>query len=216
MHEIPDAPHAATTLRISIAAFREMLAPVDPVNADQESPIFRRGTALPTPRARLLHASIMQDLSRRDRADDLLLEESTLHLAALMVHAAYQQDRHAAPAVTSRAKDCVAAASDFISRNAVSPISLKDIAGASGCSEWHLARSFAAITGTTIHRHLTTIRLRMGLERVLGSTEGMTQIAAACGFADHSHFTSAFRREYGMPPSQARGLTLAQVLQRVS
>jgi AraC family transcriptional regulator len=216
VHDIPDAPHAATTLRISIAAFREMLAPVDSVNADQESPAFRRGTALPTPSAQLLHASIIQELSRPTRHDDLLLEESTLHLAATMVHAAYQQPRPTRPAVTARAKECASAAGEFIARHAVGPITLKDIAAASGCSEWHLARSFAAITETTIHRHLTTIRLRMGLERVLGSAEGMTQIAAACGFADHSHFTSAFHREYGMPPSQARGLTLAQVLERVS
>ena len=216
VHDIPDAPHAATTLRISIAAFRDMLAPVDPANADKESPIFQRGAALPAPSARLLHTSIMQELSRRGRFDDLLLEESVLHLAGLMVHAAYEQPRPARHVVTPRAKECVTAAGEFIARHAAGPITLKDIAAASGCSEWHLARSFAAVTGTTIHRHLTTIRLRMGLERVLGSPEGMTQIAAACGFADHSHFTSAFRREYGMPPSQARGLTLAQVLQRVS
>jgi AraC-like DNA-binding protein len=216
VHEIPDAPHAATTLRISVAAFREMLAPVDSVNADLESPVFRRGTALPTPGARLLHASIVKELSRPARLDDLQLEESTLHLAGLMVHTAYEQPRPARPAITARARDHVAVAGEFIARHATGPVTLKDIAAASGCSEWHLARSFVAVTGTTIHRHLTTIRLRMGLERVLGSLEGMTQIAAACGFADHSHFTSAFRREYGMPPSQARGLTLAQVLQRVS
>ncbi len=216
VHEIPDAPHAATTLRIALATFREMLAPIDPGNADQDFPIFRQGAALPTPRARLLHASIIHELSRRDRLDDLLLEESTLHLAGLMVRAAYEQPSRAVAATTPRARDCVAAAGEFIARHAAGPITLKDIAAASGCTEWHLARSFAAVTGTTIHRHLTTIRLRMGLDRVLGSAEGMTQIAAACGFADHSHFTSAFRREYGMPPSQARGQTLAQVLQRVS
>jgi AraC-like DNA-binding protein len=117
--------------------------------------------------------------------------------------------------VTRKTRACVEAAKEMLVRRAAEPIKLEDVAAAAGCSAWHLARSFGAVTGTTIHKHLTRLRLAMGLEQLLDSREGVTSIAVRCGFSDHSHFTAAFRREYGVTPSQVRAMGLREAVAMV-
>jgi AraC-like DNA-binding protein len=47
-------------------------------------------------------------------------------------------------------------------------------------------------------------RLRDALEMLLDTRESITRVALEHGFASHSHFTDAFRREFGVPPSRVR------------
>ncbi|HTC23546.1 MAG TPA: helix-turn-helix domain-containing protein, partial [Gemmatimonadales bacterium] len=58
-----------------------------------------------------------------------------------------------------------------------------------------------------IHRAQRRLRLRDALERLLSTTDGVSAVAYATGFASHSHLSDAFRREYGCPPSAIRRLS---------
>jgi AraC-like DNA-binding protein len=71
-------------------------------------------------------------------------------------------------------------------------------------SPFHLARIFQQQTGVPVHRYLTQLRLRASLERLADGEEDLTTIALELGFSSHSHFTDAFRREFGQPPSEIR------------
>ena len=42
------------------------------------------------------------------------------------------------------------------------------------------------------------------LERLAVGADDLTTLALELGFSSHSHFTDAFRREFGRPPSAAR------------
>jgi AraC-like DNA-binding protein len=69
-----------------------------------------------------------------------------------------------------------------------------------GVSPFHLCRTFRAAMGRTLHRHLTVLRLRASLEAVADPTRDLSQVALEHGFSSHSHFTTAFRREFGVAP----------------
>jgi AraC family transcriptional regulator len=71
-------------------------------------------------------------------------------------------------------------------------------------SAFHLARTFRAETGTSIHRHLVELRLRLALERLAGGERDLSALAHELGFADHSHLTRACRRHLGSAPSVLR------------
>ena len=73
-----------------------------------------------------------------------------------------------------------------------------------GASPFHLCHSYRAATGRTLHRQLTLLRLRASLEAVAERSCDLTQVALDHGFSSHSHFTSAFRREWGVTPSAWR------------
>ncbi|AGC43135.1 AraC family transcriptional regulator [Myxococcus stipitatus DSM 14675] len=68
-------------------------------------------------------------------------------------------------------------------------------------SPFHASRVFRAVTGETLHTHLTRLRLRAALFELEHAAGRITDVALAMGFSSHSHFTHAFRREFGCPPS---------------
>ena len=80
---------------------------------------------------------------------------------------------------------------------------LEEIARELYVSPFHLCRLFKQETGIPMHRYVNRLRLREALEQL---TEGadLTQLALSLGFAGHSHFTTAFRKEFGVPPSEVR------------
>ncbi|WP_394829162.1 helix-turn-helix domain-containing protein [Pendulispora albinea] len=80
-------------------------------------------------------------------------------------------------------------------------LTLESIAAACKTSPFHASRVFRLVTGETIHGHLTRVRLRIALFELRRGAGRLTDIALSSGFSSHSHFTSAFRAEFGCPPS---------------
>jgi AraC-like DNA-binding protein len=80
-------------------------------------------------------------------------------------------------------------------------LTLERIATLCKTSPFHASRVFRAITGETIHQRLTRVRLRVALFELQHGAGRLTDIALRTGFSSHSHFTSAFRTEFGYAPS---------------
>ena len=79
-------------------------------------------------------------------------------------------------------------------------------------SPFHLARVFRRMTGLSLHQYLTRLRLRAALERLADGESDLTALGLALGFASHSHFSDAFRREFNVTPSAFRlGLRSTQI-----
>lgn len=79
-------------------------------------------------------------------------------------------------------------------------LTVDSLAAECGSSPFHLSRVFRAVTGQTIHRHLTRLRLRAALFRLPDAGGRLTELALDVGFSSHSHFTESFRREFGRAP----------------
>jgi AraC-like DNA-binding protein len=92
---------------------------------------------------------------------------------------------------------------DLIESDFSRPLTLADLAGASGMSPWHFVRVFRATVGLPPHRYLTAVRLRQAAHR-LDQGDSVTRTCFACGFGSLSHFITAFRKRYGVIPSAVR------------
>jgi len=79
-------------------------------------------------------------------------------------------------------------------------LSVSQIAAHVGASPYHLCRTFREATGFAIHQYLRQLRIRHGLESVCETVDPLDRIAVDLGFAHHSHFTSAFRRDFEITP----------------
>jgi AraC family transcriptional regulator len=55
-----------------------------------------------------------------------------------------------------------------------------------------------------MHQYRRRLRLRAALEAVTSGDATLTEIALGLGFPSHSHFTNAFRVEFGVLPSALR------------
>jgi len=81
---------------------------------------------------------------------------------------------------------------------------LTDLARRAELSPFHLCRAFHRLTGFTLHQYRLRLRLRAALDDMRRTRRSLVEIALDAGFCSHSHFTSAFRREFGVPPSEWR------------
>jgi AraC-like DNA-binding protein len=79
-------------------------------------------------------------------------------------------------------------------------VSLSDLASACGLSAGHFSRAFKQTTGLPPHRWLMEQRLKRAKALLLDPSRTLSDVAAACGFADQSHFTRVFSGRVGATP----------------
>jgi AraC family transcriptional regulator len=84
---------------------------------------------------------------------------------------------------------------------------LADLARDAGLSECHLARTFRAATGMTLHAALVEQRIARARSLIeaasrRGTRPSLAAVAAACRFSSHAHMTTIFRRVLGVIPSE--------------
>ena len=96
------------------------------------------------------------------------------------------------------------AVKSYLASHLSEPVSLDQIAEEVLVSPFHLARIFQQHAGMPIHRYLTQLRLRAAFEKLLAGADNLTDLALEFGFSSHSHFSDAFRREFGRTPSEVR------------
>ncbi|TGD93177.1 AraC family transcriptional regulator [Methylobacterium nonmethylotrophicum] len=82
-------------------------------------------------------------------------------------------------------------------------VTLAELAGLSGVSRFQLIRGFARATGATPHAYLVQQRVRLA-RRLLAEGRWPAAAAAEAGFADQSHMTRAFVRQFGVTPARFR------------
>jgi len=83
-------------------------------------------------------------------------------------------------------------------------LTLSVLAAECGYSRAHFSRLFAAATGQTPHRYVLERRLERAKSLLERRTLSLLEIAFACGFSSHAHFSTAFRSRYGLSPSACR------------
>jgi AraC family transcriptional regulator len=92
---------------------------------------------------------------------------------------------------------------DFLEANLDQPLSLADMAAASGLSPSHFARRFKATAGMPPHQYLIQMRVERA-KRLLQGQRQIVDVALECGFAHQEHLTSVFRRITGQTPAAFR------------
>ena len=92
----------------------------------------------------------------------------------------------------------------FIHEHFGSKIGLEDIAEAGQVSKSTCIRLFHKYTGKSPVDFLNNYRLQMSAEKLVTTSEQITEIAYSCGFGQPSYFNRLFLKEYNMTPNQYR------------
>ncbi|MEM9706069.1 MAG: AraC family transcriptional regulator [Pseudomonadota bacterium] len=83
------------------------------------------------------------------------------------------------------------------------PPSLDEVAGLMGMHRTGALRRFRREVGATPHDYAMQIRLRLA-RRALAAGRKPAEVALDLGFADQSHFSRSFVRQFGLPPGRYR------------
>jgi AraC-like DNA-binding protein len=211
-HPLPGGD-TCTLIALDTRDLLEIVGRHAPDAAERETAPFDFTWTLGTPRTVLLHHLLLAGL-RRGETTALGVEDLVFALVDdLLGHGyALARDRRRFRArAVGRRHDLVEAAKLALDRDAEHPPSLGDLARTLGCSPCHLSRTFHRETGLPLRRYLHRCRLRTAAERLADGERDLTTLALDLGYADHSHFTNAFRREFGLSPSSFRRRTRKNV-----
>jgi len=83
-------------------------------------------------------------------------------------------------------------------------ITNQQLASISNMSLRAFERQFSAAFHLTPQKFLRKLRLRIASRALMSTDETLSEIALKCGFADQSHFSREFRRQFGRTPRHYR------------
>lgn len=93
---------------------------------------------------------------------------------------------------------------EFINANLGRDIRLSDLAALTDLSLFHFSRVFKLATGKTPYHYVCERRIAYSCQLLACDDGDVAHIAAKCGFANQSHFTSAFTKAMGISPGRYR------------
>ncbi|MBC9931558.1 helix-turn-helix domain-containing protein [Chitinophaga qingshengii] len=157
-----------------------------------------------TPEMEYLHHRIFNLLQQphfpRLCAEQLMLELFSLVLSGgqqkMITPLTDRQKRHHLPLIST--------VKTFISENISEDISLPQLADISHLSPFHFNRLFKQMTGITPYNYLLQVRLKEAHLQLRHSRQSITHVAFETGFNSLEHFSAAYKKQYGLSPSQSR------------
>jgi AraC family transcriptional regulator len=162
-----------------------------------------RGIPMDAPRyvegpeiSQLAHRLLAEERGR-DTFAPLVMQGVLLELVAAFARGERYQKCGAPPAWLRMVRD-------FVRENADGNLSLDQIAEKAGKHPVHVAKEFRRHFGATIGAYQRQLRLQRAEAMLLRRNIDLTEIALACGFANHSHFCRSFKAAYGITPSRFR------------
>ena len=105
----------------------------------------------------------------------------------------------------------------YIREHLDEPLHRDVLAEVAGFSVPHLHRVFKASMGESVASYIRRVRMeRAGRKLRMGAVD-ITEVALAAGYETHAAFSKAFKRQYGLSPSDFRDLdcrTASQLLRK--
>lgn len=91
---------------------------------------------------------------------------------------------------------------DFLEQNYMYDLSLDDIAHYTGRSLSSFKRDFTKVSNLSPQRWLIERRLKAALDKITNDNQKISDVYLEVGFKNLSHFSSAFKKQYGYSPSK--------------
>ena len=187
---------------VAPAILEEALATIEAAPARGSRRLFAMPYVSADARLYLEQRQLQEHLARGVDGDTLGAEEAILGLLESVVTRMATRPARCESALTQPQRDLAHAAAALVVSRIRERLPIADLAGALGCSVFHLCRTFRRATGTTLHQFRAGQRLRLALEPLADSgLRDLTSLALDLGYSSHSHFTAAFRQAYGLTPS---------------
>lgn len=101
-------------------------------------------------------------------------------------------------------KERIVFARDYLVKNIESPPTLVELAKIVGINEYKLKRGFKEMFNQTAFSYLSDLRLELAKNDLLERKKQATEIAFELGYCSLQHFSSAFKKKFGITPSQVK------------
>lgn len=176
------------------------------VNFDTELEFFVKN-ATPDPKVTKAAQQVVALMQQEDKAP-LLLHSATLNF--LHWHLCSLQTKPSSHVISLRERKQLHAAQDFLLNDLTSAPTIAEISKAVGLNQCKLKKGFKALFGTSIYAHFQQTRMQRA--KTLLSRYNVTETAMELGYSNVSHFSTAFRKQFGILPKEARKDTEPEIV----
>jgi AraC family transcriptional regulator len=150
--------------------------------------------------------SVLSEMMYPTAAGRMLVETSSLLLAARLVHSHFETGRIRLPTRSRQRLDDgrLRRVLAYVEEHLAEEIAVADLASIACLSIFHFTRAFAATMGVPPHRYVSQRRLESTKAMIATGRASLGEIALDSRFSSQSSFTRAFRRATGMTPAEYR------------
>lgn len=104
----------------------------------------------------------------------------------------------------------------FIEDHLEDEVTILDVARAAGYSQFHYSRLFSKFLKCSIYDYIIKRKLSEACKVLLSEDKKVVDVAYQFAFKSHESFSRAFKRLFGMPPSQVTDEALRSVYECIS
>jgi AraC family transcriptional activator of pyochelin receptor len=101
-------------------------------------------------------------------------------------------------------KERIVFARDYLLTHMDAPPTLIQLAAIAGLNEFKLKRGFKELFNQTVFGYLADVRLEMASRAIREKKKTVTRIAFELGYASLQHFSSSFKKKFGVSPNHFR------------
>ncbi|MCX2745335.1 AraC family transcriptional regulator [Mangrovivirga sp. M17] len=143
------------------------------------------------------------DCPYQQELKDLFLLSKSIELLVLQADL-YQQEENNLFIKTTKDRDKLIEAKELLNSRIDNPPTITELSKLSGINEYKLKKGFKELFGTTIFGYIHKSRMSLAKKLLLGTDKSAKEIAYQTGYNSPQHFSTAFKKEYGISPNSVR------------
>ncbi|MFJ7637600.1 effector binding domain-containing protein [Peribacillus sp. NPDC097225] len=93
---------------------------------------------------------------------------------------------------------------DYIEEHLIDDLTIENISSQANASAFHFQRTFTILTDISVGEYIRRRRLTLAAQELVSTNGKVIDVAYKYGYDTPEAFSKAFRRQHGIPPSEAR------------
>ena len=135
----------------------------------------------------------------------IILEAKILEFIALQLNQMVKEDQGKSTQKMKPAdRDALFALKEFLNKTFTKEHSLRTLSKSFGLNEFKLKRGFKELFGTTVFDYLHDLKMEYARQRLSGEDVLINEVSGLVGYKNPNHFSTAFKRKFGINPTQVR------------
>ena len=138
-----------------------------------------------------------------DELKNLFLLSKSIELLVLQA-SLYDQEQSNTFIKTEKDKKKLIEAKEILEAKLENPPTIIELAKITGINEFKLKKGFKELFDCTIFEYIHNSRMSLARRLLLGSDKSAKEIAYETGYSSPQHFSTAFRKKFGVTPNSIR------------
>ncbi len=147
---------------------------------------------------------IIEDLTTSESpfAQTLLRDARGHELFFAVIEELLRQNNAKQEVVSGRDRQKLQEAHSLLQTRLDNPPSILELAQEVGLNDFKLKKGFKALFDNTVYGVVLDARLEKAKQLLMQGKLSVTQVSLQVGYSNHGHFSAAFKKRFGMTPSQ--------------